>query len=321
MILTIALNPIVVRQMYMDGLQLDTMNYAVTDKLSVGDCGIYSAYVIKVMQGEPYVMGISGGIGGRYIKNYLDKNRIKTDFLQVDHETKTHLILNDTVNDTRSVIISHNDDISPRDYTNIKHKLHHHLDDCDVITISGNDHWSASLMKDIDNLSHGNHKVIVAVEGDALFKCLDERAYAVILDTDNLEAMGYAFPEDEESIERLHAFARAHSIHYLLVKGQYEIVGFSKNKVCKVHYHAKDSIYPIIKSMILGGLAIGVKRDYSFEKTMKLMGSIANNSSINDYPFVIRRKEIDRGLKHAKLYELFNSKQGFINGGSGNEGV
>ncbi len=80
--------------------------------------------------------------------------------------------------------------------------------------------------------------------------------------------------------------------------------------------YAKSTIIPKqhisgSESMILGGLSVGVKRNYSFETTIKLMGAIANNCSVDEYPFVIRRNEIDRGMKHAKLYEIYNQRNGY----------
>jgi fructose-1-phosphate kinase PfkB-like protein len=310
-ILTIALNPAVVRTINVEGFQIDQSNEANQDALSVGDCGIYSAYIVKLLQGDPYVMGISGGIGGRYIKNFLDKNKIKTDFLQVDHETKTHLLIHDSIHDTTTKILSHNNQLTQRDFINIKHRIYHHIKETELITLTGDDSWSAEFIRDLNSMTKNSIRIITAVEGDSFTACVNERVYASVMDLDNLKALGFDFPEDVDSYERIRNFRREHKIKYLVIKGQYEIIGFAKNKICKVNYHAKDSIYPIVKSMILGGLSIGIKRNYSFETMIKLMGAIANNCSSDEYPFVIRRNEIDRGMKHSKLYEIYNQRNGY----------
>ena len=310
-ILTIALNPAVVRTINVEGFQIDQSNEANQDALSVGDCGIYSAYIVKLLQGDPYVMGISGGIGGRYIKNFLDKNKIKTDFLQVDHETKTHLFIHDSIHDTTTKILSHNNQLTQRDFINIKHRIYHHIKETELITLTGDDSWSAEFIRDLNSMTKNAIRIITAVEGDSFKACVNERVYASVMDLDNLKALGFDFPEDIDSFERIRNFRREHKMKYLVIKGQYEIIGFAKNKICKVNYHAKDSIYPIVKSMILGGLSIGIKRNYSFETMIKLMGAIANNCSADEYPFVIRRNEIDRGMKHSKLYEIYNQRNGY----------
>lgn len=312
LILTIALNPSVVRKINISNFRTGELNVASKDELSVGDCGIYSAYVIKVMQGDPYVMGVSGGIGGRFIKNFLDKNRIKTDFLHVDHETKTLLLLEDDKNNTLTSISSHNEEITKRDFINIKHKLNHHIDETSIVTISGSDHYTVNLLDEIHKMCKQRKKIILGAEGKALKDCITKDVYSVVIDHSDLESLGLSFPEDKTTYEAIKAFQKEYRIKYIIVKGNYEIVGVTKNKICKVNYSAKDDLYPIVKSMILGGLTIGVKRDYPFEKIMKLIGSIATGCSINEYPFVIKRKEIDRGIKTTKLFEVYNQRNGFI---------
>jgi len=312
LILTIALNPSVVRKININNFKIGEFNVSEKDELSIGDCGIYSAYVIKVMQGDPYVMGVSGGIGGRFIKNFLDKNRIKTDFLHVKHETKTLLLLEDDINKTLTTISSHREEISSRDFINIKHKLNHHIEETGIVTISSGDHYTSKLLDEIHKMSKKRKKIILGAEGNALKSCIDKGIYSIVIDHTDLELLGLEFPNNKKTYEALKEFQNKHKIKYIIVKGNYEIVGVTKNKICKVLYSTKDDLYPIVKSMILGGLTIGIKRNYPFEKIMKLIGSIATGCSINEYPFVISRKEIDRGVKNTKLYEVYNQRNGFV---------
>ncbi len=310
MILTIALNPSVVRQINIDQLSLGQVNKSESDELSVGDCGIYSAYVVKVMQGEPYVIGVSGGIGGRFIKNFLDKNRIKTDFLHVDHETKTLMLIHEK--DRITTISSHNEDISLKDFNNIKHKINNHLEDTDIVAISGSDHYLPQLLEEIHRMSKDRKKIVLGAEGPILSSCIDNYIYAVVLTVKDLEILGLNYPDTVESYEEIRKFARSRHIKYVFLHGNDEIFGISKNKICRIKTDHKNEIYPIVKSMILGGVTIGVHRQYSFEKIMKLIGSIANGASIDEFPFVINRKDIDKGLKHCKIEELYNQRQGYV---------
>ncbi len=313
MILTIALNPSVVRQLNISEFNIGELNTASSDELTVGDCGIYSAYVIKVMQGEPYVMGLSGGIGGRFIKNFLDKNRIKTNFLHVDHETKTLMIIRDKENITQ--ISSHNEEISDKDFNNIKHKLNNHINETNIITLSGSDHYLPKILDEIHNMSKNRKKIILGAEGMALKSSVDKKIYCVVMSANDLKILGFDYPTDEFSYESIRKYLKIRRIKYLFIKNEYEITGFAKNKICRIKFHSKDSIYPIVKSMILGGVTIGVKRSYPFEKIMKLVGSIANACSIDEYPFVIKRKDIDRGIKQCKLHEIYNQRNGYDFGG------
>lgn len=313
MILTIALNPSVVRQINIKDFEIGRTNEAVTDELSVGDCGIYSAYILKAMQADPYVMGISGGIGGRLIKNYLDRNRIKTDFLQVDHEIKTRLIIEDEVNKTITTVVSHNDVISQRDFINIKHKLNHHLSETHIVAVSGSDTYLPKMLDDIHAMSKEAKKIIVNVEGPIVSDTLGKKIYGALIDADDLVRLGINFDYSDESYEIIKNYQKMKQIKYLVVKTEDEIIGFAKNKICKVSYQSRDTIYPIVKSAIFGGLVVGVRRNYPFEMIMKIMGSLANGCSVSDYPFIIKRKEIDKGINLTKITEVYNLRNGFVN--------
>ncbi len=95
--------------------------------------------------------------------------------------------------------------------------------------------------RDLNTMTKGAIRIITAVEGDSFRECINESVYACVMDVDNLKALGYDFPEDEESFERIREFRRTHKMKYLIVKGHYEIIGFAKNKICKVNYHTKTA--------------------------------------------------------------------------------
>jgi len=311
LILTIALNPSVVRKIHITDFKLNEGNVADSDELSVGDCGIYSAYVIKVMQGDPYVLGNLGGIGGRFIKNFLDRNRIKSDFLHVDHETKTRMLIEDHSNHTLTQISSHNEKITERDFINIKHKLNNHIDDAEIVMISGSDAYTERLLNELHDMSKDRKKIILGAEGQVLETCIHNYIYAAVIEKEDLYRLGLTYPKEKEGFEVIRHYYRDRHIKYFVIKGEDEIIGFSKNKICQIDYHARDNVYPIVKSMVLGGITIGIKRNYPFEKIMKLIGAIADGCSIEQYPFVIRRKEIDKGIRHCKLHEIYNHRNGY----------
>ncbi len=312
LILTIALNPSVVRKLDIEDYQTGGQNEAVRDELSVGDCGIYSAYVVKVMQGEPYVMAISGGIGGRFIKNFLDRNRIKTDFINVDHETSTLMFIHDKRNDVLTEISSHHEMITKRNLVNIKHKVNNHIDETEMVMISGKDPATPRLLHELHSMSKERKKIILGVSGEVLAQCIDNFIFGVVIDQKDLAMLGLDFPETVESYEAIMRFQRERHIKYVIVRGRYEIIGFTKNKIIKLHYHSRDDIYPIVKSTILGGLTIGIKRGYPFERIMKLIGAIANASSLDQFPFIIKRKDVDRGVNQCKLDEMYNHRNGYM---------
>lgn len=311
MILTIALNPSVVRQIQVESLNIENMNESIIDQLTIGDCGIYSAYILKVMQVDPYVMGISGGIGGRFVKNFLDRNRIKTDFLQVDHELKSHLLITDVSKNTTTTIVSHSNSLSQKDFVNIKHKLNHHLSEAQIVAISGEDSYMPGILDDIHAMSKDAKMLIVNASGYIAKEVFKRRIYAGLINQQDLGEIGIDFEMTEECFDRIRQFQKQQHIRYFIVMTQDQIIGFTKNKICMVSYQLKEGIYPISNSAIFGGLIVGVRRNYPFERMMKLMGSLAHNCSLTDYPFIVRRQEINQGINTIKINEVYNTRNGY----------
>ncbi len=56
MILTIALNPSVDKYIYLNKLEVGEVNEVEEYDLALGESAIYSAYMIKLLQGEPYLL-------------------------------------------------------------------------------------------------------------------------------------------------------------------------------------------------------------------------------------------------------------------------
>lgn len=311
MILSIALNPSVVRHINLNRISEGTENIALSDELSIGDCGIYSAYILKVMQVDPYVMGISGGIGGRFVKNYLDRNRIKTDFLQVDHEIKSMIILTDASNNKTTSIISHHNELSQKDFVNIKHKLNHHLTEPQIVAVSGEDAYLPGIVDDINTMSKYTKKIVVNAIGDIVPEVLNRRVFAALILEEDIPKLDIEFDNTQSCYERIRQYQKERHIRFLIIKCKDQIVGVTKNKICSVQYTEKDSIYPITTSAIFGGLIVGIRRNFPFERMMKLMGSLASVCSLGEYPFIVKRQDINQGVNKIKIIEIYNTRNGY----------
>lgn len=323
MILSICINPSVIRTIVIDG-GLQGTSEAISDNLSISDSGIYSAYIIKIMQGEPLVIGFSGGIGGRFVKNFLDTNKIKSDLIRNHRETGTTLCICDKQGKKLSTILSHKQEYSKHDKVNIKHKIFNHLRDIDLVVYHGDQKSYEIVADEIVHMTKEPKKLIVSMEGEAICQIFDHRIFGIVLDEKDKnyiqEVMGKANILSEtkyaqgtkEWMEEYREFFTKKKIHIgCIITNQY-IYGFTKNKICRVIVKERSDNQSLIKSTILGGIAIGTKRKYTLEKTMKLIGAIANEVNPKNYPFVLRRKEIDRNSKHTSLEEMYNHRNGYI---------
>ena len=56
---------------------------------------------------------------------------------------------------------------------------------------------------------------------------------------------------------------------------------------------------------MFGGLAIGVKRKYEFERTLKLMSAVRYSISEADYPLLCKRKEVDVQMNRVRVVDYY----------------
>ncbi len=96
MILTITANPTVDRVYFVDKFEMGEVHRPERMVYSAGGKGLNVARVAHIIGEEASAMGFVGGFNGEYIKSELQKIGIKTDFTQVDGETRVCVNISDS---------------------------------------------------------------------------------------------------------------------------------------------------------------------------------------------------------------------------------
>ncbi|GMQ63504.1 PfkB family carbohydrate kinase [Vallitalea maricola] len=320
MIVTIALNPSINKLAVIDGLEVDGENKVQDYRISLGESPIYTAYIIKLLQGEPYVLGFLGGMGGRYIHNVMQKNRIKSDFVFNMGESKSIYRIVDSVNGTQTTLLDDNMLVDERDEKNLKHKLQNRIKDAKIMVLGGDMPRGTdfNLIEDISSVAKKHDiKVITALEGQNLRKSLNLNPYALkisdknISDLVNVDTLTY---DKYYVIKELYDILISNKIHYMLYDSNEGLYVLSKNKICKVILSETPEISDGIgaSDSMVGAFAVSIERKYEQEKMAKLImaSSIAVKSS--KYPTICNRKDIDYYNNKVKIVEIMNRKRGFI---------
>lgn len=308
MIITIALNPSIEKIIEIEDLTIGVDHNVDNYQLIIGRSSVYSAYIMKLLQAEPYVLGFSGGIGGKYIKNFLDKNRIKSNLIQKDQELESIFVLK-IKNQPNTRLIDHSSQLNEGDARNFRHKLVGHINDSHIVLLNGDtlDAVAKTIMEDTMDLSKKEgKKVILSVEGNDIKTFISKVPYAWIVDDEQLEVLGI-IGDEEKRIKELHRFLMGKGIHYAFYLTGEGVVGISKNKICMgIIKDSKVEKVSWLKEAIAGGIAIGIKRKYEFERMIKLACGISNAIHQDKYPNICTRKEIDDKMRKCKIIEHYS---------------
>lgn len=321
MILIATLNLFVHKTAIVDGLEISGSNNIQDYRLVVGESAVYSALMIKILQGEPFVLGIAGGIGGRYIKNFMEKNRVKSDLLWKETETRSVLKIIDSVNMTETTFTDDTMIYDEVDLKNFKHKFQINVKDANTVIINGNtshDDGSGEIIKELLQLSaESNQKIVSSLSGKDLRSALEFCPYAMVIKAEDIKELLLDDIEDEnELLKELHNIVIKHHIKYLVLDHSQskDVYVISKHKICSAKYGKfVKNLEESNKDLLVGALAVAVSRKYEIEKITKLLAAVKCSTQSEQYPKLCQRKDIDNMYHKMKLVELYNSHNNTIN--------
>lgn len=93
MIYTVTFNPSIDYVMFTEKFELSGLNRAIATYKFAGGKGINVSRVLKTLGVESTALGFIGGFPGEFIDSVLNQSGIKTDFVQVDEDTRINVKL------------------------------------------------------------------------------------------------------------------------------------------------------------------------------------------------------------------------------------
>ncbi|QIZ09572.1 1-phosphofructokinase [Priestia megaterium] len=189
MIYTLTLNPSVDYIVKLESFQLGELNRTVNEAKFPGGKGINVSTVLNQFGTKSKALGFIGGFTGAYIEQYLNNEKIDTDFVQVDEDTRINVKIK---TGQESEINAIGPNISEQNFKRLKQKIHH-LGADDLLVLAGS--IPASLPKTtyeelVKICSESGAEFVVDAEGDLLKKVLP---YSPFLIKPNHHELGELF--------------------------------------------------------------------------------------------------------------------------------
>ncbi len=302
MISTILLSPEIEKTILMDDFKKGEIQNINEYKIKISSCGIYSAYIIKLLQGEPLVLGFAGGLGGRFIKNYLDKNRVKSSLIYKNNEVKSTFIIDD--GNSKTILRDGNSFFNDKDFKNLKHKLITNMEKTSLFLATSslkNDSERELLDSTLEFLATKHKRYILSVTDGCIDKYFAKSPTAIVADFEQFEILRN-INSLQEKLEILREISKKRQIKMLAIVDGYNLYGISKNKIVRI---TCENSKKIDRNAVAGAISICIKRKYEFEKTMKVAGAIAEKFDSNDFPDFVSRSDIDKYKSKVRLEELY----------------
>lgn len=100
MIYTVTLNPALDYFMNYEELALGEVNRTGKTQISAGGKGIMESRMLSLIGAQSKALGFLGGFSGQYIKDFLNENKIDSDFTEIEDLTRINVKLKSQENET-----------------------------------------------------------------------------------------------------------------------------------------------------------------------------------------------------------------------------
>jgi len=137
MIVTVTLNPALDKLLTTDNFRLNQMSRAEEIILEPGGKGINIGYALSVLGHEVVFMGFVGGRVGDYIEEKLRNFGLTTNFVHLENETRTNIIIVDAQRKTQTQINEPGPFVRPEEMERLKQNFARTLGYAKMVVIAG----------------------------------------------------------------------------------------------------------------------------------------------------------------------------------------
>ncbi|MDQ6599294.1 1-phosphofructokinase [Bacillus salipaludis] len=178
MIYTLTLNPSVDYIVQLESIQLGELNRTIMETKFPGGKGINVSRVLSQLGLTSRALGFNGGFTGRYIEEYLQNEKIETDFIKVNEDTRINIKLK-TGEETE--INANGPRISEENFRELKEKINH-LTENDLLVLAGSipSTMPVTTYEELVRIcKESKAKFVVDAEGDLLKKVLPYHPFLI----------------------------------------------------------------------------------------------------------------------------------------------
>ncbi len=178
MIYTVTFNPAIDYIVNVNAFKTGEVNRVNNDIKYPGGKGINVSRVLNNFGVGTKALGFIGGFTGDFIKNYIEDEGVKTDFIKVEEDTRINVKLK---SDEETEINGYGPNITEENLNSLFDKIKK-LNNDDILVLSGNAQKSVprDIYAQIQNICiQNNVKVVVDTTGEALLNTLNNRPFLI----------------------------------------------------------------------------------------------------------------------------------------------
>ncbi len=309
MITTVVLNPAVDKIYFVDNFQVGSMFRVKETIRSAGGKGINVSRVITSLGGEVLSVGFKGGHTGEWLVGQLGMLGAKTDFIEVDGESRTNNNIIDRVNGTETEVLETGPLISEQALQKFISVYDQTFKKSEVIVCSGG--LPAGVGNEIYKIliskakKHGI-KVILDSSGEVLKHGIEAKPYMIKPNLRELSSLvNRELKEISDILEACRSVQREGIEIVLASLGEKGAILVSKEKSYRAHVpHIKVSNTIGCGDSMVAGFATALEKGLGVEEAFKLGVACGVNNAQYAEIGVVKKDEVYKLIEEIRVEEI-----------------
>lgn len=280
MILTVTLNAAIDKRYVVEEFHPGCVNRVKECSYSAGGKGLNVSRVAAIAGEKVTATGFVGGHAGNYITQALEGQKIKSDFVHINGESRSCINIYDESNHTQTEFLEPGVFVTDADKEEMLKKFLQLIDSCSVVAISGSvpKGVDSSLYKDMIQLArqHGR-KVILDTSGTLLKESLEAVPTMIKPNMDEIRMLtGRELNSHEDLVEAALQIRRSGIEVVVISCGSDGSLIACEEGVYRASVPRVDAVNTVgCGDSMIAGFAAGFSRGLSMVDTIKLASAIS----------------------------------------------
>lgn len=280
MILTVTLNAAIDKRYVVEEFHPGCVNRVKECSYSAGGKGLNVSRVAAIAGEKVTATGFVGGHAGNYITQALEGQKIKSDFVHINGESRSCINIYDESNHTQTEFLEPGVFVTDADKEEMLKKFLQLIDSCSVVAISGSvpKGVDSSLYKDMIQLArqHGR-KVILDTSGTLLKESLEAVPTMIKPNMDEIRMLtGRELNSQEDLVEAALQIRRSGIEVVVISCGSDGSLIACEEGVYRASVPRVDAVNTVgCGDSMIAGFAAGFSRGLSMVDTIKLASAIS----------------------------------------------
>jgi 1-phosphofructokinase family hexose kinase len=308
-VLTVTLNPAVDKTIKISNFKLGREHRFDGIFLSAGGQGVNVSQALKKLGVYSVATGFAGGVSGSYIRGKLNKEKIKTAFIEIQGETRSSLTVIDRKNRKTTRILENGPLVKQKEVRAFKQKFSSLLDHCCYVVFSGRNipGTGDSFYRELIRMAKKKGKITVLDTSGAAF-ALGIKAKPDIIKP-NLREAEIVLKRTMDTTSKIKKGMRVFlnkGIKYVIVSlGSHGAIGYNGEEFWSAVPPAQKAINPVGSGdALVAGFISAQLKEYSFAKSLQAAVAVGTANALSINPGYFTKAQVRRIIKKVKLKKV-----------------